>query len=176
MTPITAPVSAFTRPRRTLAVAALAALALAGCGTDGSGDSGSAGRSTSERAAAFAAMLDEVAQPCSSTTEPEEGQGLAPTATPPTEPTEPAAPTEARLSDRDRCASVQHEQRVIQALQAVPDPTPAKVRRSLNALGHIDERLRAKGGRLCEAGTAAGEESDVVPCVAPSTGSFEKQR
>ncbi|MEV5848305.1 hypothetical protein AB0M32_40720 [Streptomyces sp. NPDC051985] len=190
MTPITAPVSTFTRPRRTLAVAALAALALAGCGADGSGDSGSAGRSTSERAA-FAAMLDEVAQPCSSTTEPEEGEGLAPTATPPTEPTEPGAPAEARLSDRDWCASVQHEQRIIQALQAVPDPTPAKVRRSLNALGYIDERihglqqdgevtrfrldLRAKGGRLCEAGTAAGEETDVVPCVAPATGSFEKQ-
>ncbi|MET9086672.1 hypothetical protein ABZX77_33130 [Streptomyces sp. NPDC004237] len=179
MTPITAPISAFTRPRHALAVAALATLALAGCGAGGSGDSGSTGRPASERAA-FAAMLDEVAQPCTSTAEPEAGQGLAPTATPPTDPTEPGAPTEARLSDRDWCASVQHEQRIIQALQAVPDPTPAKVRETLNALGYIDERihglqqdgkvtrfrldLREKGGRLCEAGTAAGEETDVVPC------------
>ncbi|MFF7978541.1 hypothetical protein ACFZDK_05335 [Streptomyces sp. NPDC007901] len=191
MTPITTPISAFTGPGRTLTAAALAALALAGCGGNGSGDSGSATRSTSEQAA-FAVMLDEVAKPCASTTGPEGEQSLAPTETPPTEPILPGAPTEAQLSDRDWCASVQHEQRIIQALQAVPDPTPAKVRRSLNALGYIDERihglqqdgkvtrfhldLREKGGRLCEAGTAAGEETDVVPCVAPATGSFEKQR
>ena len=187
MTPITAPVSAFTRPRRTLTAAALAALALAGCGGNGSGASGSTGRSTSEQAA-FAAMLDEVAKPCSSAAGPKGEQSPAPTETPRTEPIGPGAPTEAPLSDRDRCASVQHEQRVIQALQAIPDPTPAKVRGSLNALGYIDERihglkqdgkvtrfhldLREKGGRLCEAGTAAGEETDVVPCVAPATGPF----
>lgn len=199
MTPIAAPISAFTRPRRVLAAAALAVLTLAGCGDNGSGDSGSATRSTSEQAA-FAVMLDEVAKPCSSAagsasgpadtepTGPAGEQSLVPGETPPTEPIEPGAPTEAQLSDRDRCASVQHEQRVIQALQAVSDPTPAKVRKSLNALGYIDERihglkqdgkvtrfyldLREKGGRLCEAGTAAGEESDVIPCVAPATGSF----
>ncbi|MEU9455711.1 hypothetical protein [Streptomyces sp. NPDC048277] len=199
MTPIAAPISAFARPRRTLAAAALAALALAGCGNNGSSDSGSAAQSAPEQAA-FAAMLDKVAQPCSSTVEsasgptdkeptgPEGKQSLAPGETPPTDPIEPAAPTGAQLSDRDRCASVQHEQRIIQALQAVSKPTPAKVRKSLNGLGHVDERihgleqdgkvtrfyldLREKGGRLCEAGTAAGGETDVTPCAAPATGSF----
>ncbi|MFJ3797352.1 hypothetical protein ACIPSJ_13750 [Streptomyces sp. NPDC090088] len=205
MTPIAAPISAFAHRRRVIVAAALAALALTGCGGNGlsgnaSSDSGSATRSTPEQAA-FAAMLDKVARPCSSTTEsasgpteeeptgPEGGeQTLAPGETPPAEPIEPGAPTEAQLSDRDRCASVQHEQRIIQALQAVPDPTPAKVRKSLNGLGYIDERihglqqdgkvtrfyldLREKGGRLCEAGTAAGEETDVTPCTAPATGSF----
>ncbi|MFD4510153.1 hypothetical protein [Streptomyces sp. NPDC058457] len=199
MTPIAAPISAFARPRRALAAVALAALALTGCGNNGSNGRGSATRSTPEQAA-FAVMLDKVAQPCSSSvgsasgpagadpTGPEGKQSLAPGETPPAEPIEPGAPTEAQLSERDRCASVQHEQRIIQALQAVSEPTPAKVRKSLNSLGYIDERihglkqdgkvtrfyldLREKGGRLCEAGTAAGEETDVTPCVAPATGSF----
>ncbi|MFD6555574.1 hypothetical protein [Streptomyces sp. NPDC058398] len=92
------------------------------------------------------------------------------------------------MSDRDRCASVQHEQRIVQALQAVSEPTPAKVRKALNSLGYIDERihglqqdsratpfyldLRESGGRLCEAGLAAGEETYVTVCTAPATGGF----
>jgi hypothetical protein len=214
MTPITAPTSAFAYPRRALTAAALAALAITGCGSDGlsgSGTQGEPGRgadtkvsatpSTPEQAA-FAAMLDKVAQPCSSTVEVPSGPtdkkptgpvgqpSLAPGETPPAEPIEPGAPTEddAQLSDRDRCASVQHEQRIIQALQAVSEPTPAKVRKSLNGLGYIDERihglkqdgkttrfyldLREEGGRLCEAGVAAGEETDVTACTAPAAGSF----
>lgn len=208
MTLIATPISGFARPRRVLAAAALAALALTGCGNDGSGGSGPGGKpdggagtaatatgSTREQAA-FAALLDKVAQPCATaagaTGEVPTGsagkQTLGPGESPPTGPIEPGAPTEAQLSDRDRCAGVQHEQRIIRALQAVPEPTPAKVRRTLHSLGYIDERihgleqdgkitrfhldLREKGGRLCEAGTAAGEQSDVTPCVAPATGAF----
>ncbi|MET7276010.1 hypothetical protein ABZS59_33355 [Streptomyces flaveolus] len=159
--------------------------------------------------AAFTAMLERVAQPCSTTGEngTEAGQGptgrrpagsagresLAPGETPPDDPIEPGAPTgpEAELNDRDWCASVQHEQRIVEALQAVPEPTPAKVRKTLNDLGYIDERihgleqvgrttrfrldLREKGGRLCENGSAAGEETDISPCVAPAAGPFPGQ-
>ncbi|MFF7563808.1 hypothetical protein ACFZB4_28005 [Streptomyces pseudovenezuelae] len=95
------------------------------------------------------------------------------------------------MSERDRCASVQHEQRIIEALQAVSAPTPAKVRKTLNNLGYIDERihdlkqdgkvtrfhldLRENGGRLCEEGLAAGEATDVTACAAPATGAFTVQ-
>ena len=144
-------------------------------------------------------MLDRVAQPCLSTAGAAPGptdkiasgptdkkptgsvgrQSLAPGEVPPTDPIEPGAPTgpETELNDRDRCASVQHEQRIIEALQKVSDPTPAKVRTALNGLGYLDERihglkqegeatrfyldLRESGGRLCEAGRAAGAETDV---------------
>ncbi|MEU6270939.1 hypothetical protein ABZ871_00710 [Streptomyces populi] len=163
--------------------------------------------------AAFAAMLAKVAQPCppadgvpsepadknlsgptdkrpSGPTDkrppgPADERSVPPGKTPPTDPVEPGTPTgpETELNDRDRCASVQHEQRIIQALQAVPEPTPTKVRETLNGLGYIDERihgleqdgkatrfrldLRESGGRLCEAGRAAGEETDVTVCAAP---------
>ncbi|MDX3458624.1 hypothetical protein PV396_43020 [Streptomyces sp. ME02-8801-2C] len=217
---IPAPIRAFTRPRRAFAAAALAALVLTGCGGAESSDSGSgsgsqagpdrvagaegsATPSTPEQAA-FAAMLDKLAQPCSSTNEAATGptsgkpagstgkESLAPGEVPPAEPVEPGAPQEpgAELSDRDQCASVQHEQRVVEALQAVQEPTPAKVREVLNGLGYIDERihdlqqdgkatrfyldLRDKGGRLCEAGLAAGVETDVTPCAAPAAGAFTK--
>ncbi|MFH9008543.1 hypothetical protein ACH4E5_35550 [Streptomyces afghaniensis] len=95
------------------------------------------------------------------------------------------------MDRHDGCTSVQHEQRIIEALQMVVDPTPAKVRKTLNSLGYIDERihglkqdgkttrfyldLRENGGRLCEAGLAAGETTDVTPCVAPATGPFTVQ-
>ncbi|MFF8317831.1 hypothetical protein ACF06V_11775 [Streptomyces bobili] len=212
MTPITAPTGAFAHSRRAFAAVALTAMVLTGCGSDGSGDGGkrsepgrsvevSGTPSTSEQAA-FEAMLDRVAQPCTTTGEAPSGptgetptgpkgeQSLAPDETPPDEPIEPGAPSEPapQLSDRDRCASVQHEQRIIEALQALPEPTPAKVRKILNGLDYIDERihglkqdgrttrfhldLREKGGRLCEAGVAAGEQTDVIPCMAPATGAF----
>ncbi|GGS50175.1 hypothetical protein F2B00_01625 [Streptomyces parvus] len=93
------------------------------------------------------------------------------------------------MDDRDWCVSAHHEQRVIAALQKVADPTPAKVRKTLNSLGYTDERihhlkqdgkktrfhldLREGGGRLCESGLAAGAVSDVVPCVAVAEGPFE---
>ncbi|WP_233624392.1 hypothetical protein [Actinoplanes sp. ATCC 53533] len=92
------------------------------------------------------------------------------------------------MNDRDRCASVQHEQRVVEALQKVSEPTPAKVREVLNGLGYIDERihglqqdgqatrfyldLRESGGRLCEAGRAAGAVTDMNVCAALATGAF----
>jgi hypothetical protein len=214
MTPITASASAFAYPRRTLAAATLTALALTGCGGNGGSDSetqGEPGRGVDTKVSAtpsnpeqsaFAAMLDKIAHSCSSTVEASSGpttreptgsegkQSPAPGETPPAEPIEPGAPMEHenQLSDRERCASVQHEQRIIQALQAVSEPTPAKVRKSLNDLGYIDERihdlrqdgkttrfhldLREKGSRLCEAGVAAGEETDVTACIAPASGSF----
>ncbi|MEU9219614.1 hypothetical protein AB0D47_24050 [Streptomyces sp. NPDC048376] len=220
MTPTTASTGAFAHPRLALTAVVLAALALIGCGRDGSGDGGaqsepggsaemSATTPTGEQAA-FEAMLDKVAQPCSTTdgapprptgeappgpsderpSGPAGKQSLAPGETPPDGPIEPGVPSEPapQLNDRDRCASVQHEQRIIGALQSMLDPTPAKVRKTLNSLGYIDEHihglkqdgrttrfhldLRQEGGRLCEAGVAAGEQTDVIPCVALAAGAF----
>ncbi|MGW0565021.1 hypothetical protein ACWDZ4_31625 [Streptomyces sp. NPDC003016] len=150
---------------------------------------------------AFSAMLTTYAQTCpppggrplapsGEPTAPEPVLNLAPGETPPTGPIEPAPPTgpETELNRRDWCASVHHEQRIIEALQKVAEPTPAKVRKTLNDFGYIDEHihglkqdgnttrfyldLRESGGRLCEAGLAAGETTDVTPCVAPATGPF----
>lgn len=161
---------------------------------------------------AFAAMLDEFAQECPSVGTTGRGptrerppvlaempsaempsaetRSPAPGETPPTDPIEPGAFTGpgAELSDRDWCAGGRHEQRIIEALQTVAEPTPAKVRTTLNRLGYIDEHihglrqdgrttrfyldLRESGGRLCEAGVAAGIETDVTKCSAPATGRF----
>ncbi|MFJ9430043.1 hypothetical protein ACIRQY_10275 [Streptomyces sp. NPDC101490] len=117
-------------------------------------------------------------------------RSLAPGETPPTDPIElgPFTGPGAELNRRDWCASVQHEYRILGALQKVAEPTPAKVRKALNGLGYIDEHihglqqdgrttrfyldLRESGGQLCEAGLAAGEVSDVNPCVVPATGPF----
>ncbi|MFF7610230.1 hypothetical protein [Streptomyces parvulus] len=216
MRSITARAGMFIRPRRALPAVALAALALTGCGSGGSGGEGPQGEpgrsaeASSPQQAAFEAMLAKVAQPCSTTVEepspppgealsgpsdqrptgPAVEQSLAPDETSPDEPIEPGAPSEpaSQLSSRDQCASVQHEQRIIEALQAVPAPTPAKVRKTLNGLGYIDEHihglmqdgrttrfhldLREQGGQLCDAGVAAGEQTDVTPCVAPAVGEF----
>ncbi|MFE3070849.1 hypothetical protein [Streptomyces sp. NPDC059247] len=206
MTHALTPGGPFARPGRTLTVAVLAALALAGCGgQDGPGPrSEHEARVTSSSAdqAAFAAMLDTVARPCPPPgTAPgapkpagPQQQRLAPGGTPPTDPVEPGAPTgpETVLNARDWCAGVQHEQRVVETLQAVAKPTPANVRKALNSLGYIDEHihgliqdgattrfhldLRESGGRLCEAGTAAGEATEMTPCVAPATGAFTAER
>ncbi len=188
---------------RALTVAAIASLALAGCGgQDGPGrgsDSKAGATSPPAGQAAFAAMLDAVTRPCpppggspvgSQPAGPQGQQSLAPGETPPTEPFEPVAPTGpvTVLNARDWCASVQHEQRVIEALQKVSRPTPTSVRKTLNRLGYIDARihdlvqdgaitrfhldLRESGGRLCERGTAAGEATEMTPCVAPATGAF----
>ncbi|MDT9682291.1 hypothetical protein RND61_09410 [Streptomyces sp. TRM76323] len=211
MTRIHGPIRQFTRPGRALAVGVLASLTLVGCGTDQLGNDGAQDgpdASTDSKAgvtslsadqASFAKMLDRVAQPCpppggppvaAKPASPQGKQSLAPGETPPTDPIEPGVlpGPESVLNARDWCASVQHEQRIIEALQMVSSPTPANVRKALNSLGYIDEHiheltqdgkttrfyldLRENGGRLCEAGTAAGETTDVSPCVAPATGAF----
>ncbi|MEV7847196.1 hypothetical protein [Streptomyces cyaneofuscatus] len=216
MTHIRGPISAFTSGRRVLAAAALAAvtaLALTGCGSEASGggqqgdQGGNAGSTTSSQRpsveqAKFTALFDTFAQACpspgviaprptgGSTPDAEEPESLAPGEMPPTDPIEPGPLTgpAAELDDRDLCVSAHHEQRIIEALQKVAEPTPAKVRATLNSLGYTDERihhlqhdgkntrfhldLREDGGRLCESGLAAGAVSDVVPCVAVAEGPF----
>jgi hypothetical protein len=215
MTQVHAFVGLFARPGRVLALGALTCLALAGCGTDQPGDDNtqdgagttagskvSAASASADRAA-FAKMIDKVARRCpppgkypaaTKPGRPPEEPSLAPGETPPTDPIEPGVPTgpESMLNARDWCASVQHEQRIIDALQNISTPTPASVRTTLNGLGYIDERihglrqdgrttrfhldLRESGGRLCEAGTAAGETTDVTPCLAPATGAFTVEK
>jgi hypothetical protein len=213
-------VSTFVRPARrpglTLAATALAALALTSCGTQQSGATGAPGRPAdavgarhteppagSARQAAFAAMLDEVAFECptgplSGPPVPSRAPGGEPLPSddPATDAVEgPAVPTagpEVELDARDWCASNRHEERIVQGLWELRDPTPAKVRKILNDLGYIDERihdlersgattrffidLRSKGGRLCVEGSAAGEETVVDKCVAPETGPFTPPR
>ncbi|MFI8354411.1 hypothetical protein [Streptomyces cyaneofuscatus] len=216
MTHIRGSISAFTPGRRVLAAVALAAvtaLALTGCGSEVSGggqqgdQGGNAGAATSSQRpsveqAKFTALFDTFAQACpspgviaprptgGSTPDAEEPESLAPGEMPPTDPIEPGPLTgpAAELDDRDLCVSGHHEQRIIEALQKVAEPTPAKVRATLNSLGYADERihhlkqdgkntrfhldLREDGGRLCESGLAAGAVSDVVPCVAVAEGPF----
>ncbi|MFI5479282.1 hypothetical protein ACIBAB_09180 [Streptomyces rubiginosohelvolus] len=211
MTDIRGPISMFAPGRRALAAAALAALVLTGCGTEqseGGRQRGTVGSSTvsqqptTEQAAAQA-LFDRFEKACpepgvnsrrptgASKPDPEEQKTIAPGEMPPADPIEPAYPTgpEAELDDRDWCVSAHHEQRIIAALQMLADPTPAKVRTTLNGLGYTDERihhlkqdgkktrfhldLREDGGRLCASGLAAGAVSDVVPCVAAAEGPFK---
>jgi hypothetical protein len=183
-------------------VLALAAVSLTACGTQKAGDADSTGRAAdavgarhtgapaaSADPAAFTAMLDEVARSC-----PPAGTPASPPPVPSPvdghpaeadeEPIAPTAGPEVELDTRDWCAKALHEERVAQALWDLADPTPAEVRKVLNGLGYIDERihglegtttrflidLRDKGGRLCLDGTAAGEETVVEGCVAPETG------
>ncbi|MDN3265628.1 hypothetical protein QWJ26_38650 [Streptomyces sp. CSDS2] len=199
------------RRRRTLAVTALAALALTACGSEQPESPGERGRTADAVSAAkdtaFAKMLDEVARECpppgTKRKPPATPSGEAPTAPvepppgatvepPPGGAVEPVAPTagpEAELDARDWCAGVQHEQRVAEAVSQLKQPEPAQVRKVLNGLGYIDERihglkrsgaatkfvidLRDKGGRLCLDGTANGELTEVEACVAPADGSFD---
>ncbi|MFF2777599.1 hypothetical protein ACFVU3_22130 [Streptomyces sp. NPDC058052] len=195
---------------RTLAVTALAALALAACGSAEPAPRTARGASAdavpSGGDAAFRAMLDEVARECpppgtkrKSAAAPEGVAPTAPVEPPPgatvgpppggaTEPLTPTAGPEVELDARDRCAGVQHEQRVAEAVLRLKKPDPAQVRKVLNDLGYIDERihglkrsgavttfavdLRDKGGRLCLDGTANGELTEVEACVAPTNGPF----
>ncbi|MFI1187579.1 hypothetical protein [Streptomyces californicus] len=211
MTSNPGPVSVFTHGRRALAAVALAALALTGCGTeqsDGGRHAGKTGSSTASQKppreqAAAQALFDRFEEACpapgtnarrpvgASRPDAEEPATIAPGETPPADPIEPGPPTgpEAELDDRDWCVSGHHEQRVIAALQKLPDPTAAKVRATLNSLGYSDERihhlkqegertrfhldLREDGGQLCASGLAAGAVSDVAPCVAAAEGPFE---
>ncbi|MFB7334071.1 hypothetical protein ACFC00_20870 [Streptomyces adustus] len=200
-----APTSTTTgSPRRRLpmlAMATLAALALAACGTEKTGvggpQSSPADSARVRPSAAFTEMLSKVAQQCPPSASPEAPPtGPAQTSpsgeTPPSDAVEPIAPTagpEVELSARDWCASNLHEERIVQALWDLADPTPAKVRAILNGLGYIDGRihglkqsgtttrfyldLRDQGGRLCLDGSAAGEETVIDKCVAPATGPFK---
>ncbi|MFD3515493.1 hypothetical protein [Streptomyces sp. NPDC058657] len=196
--------------RRTLAVTALAAVTLTACGSEQSGPRGERERpadAVSARSdATFRRMLDEVARECpppgTKGELPAAPDGSAPTvpvAAPPgatvepppgggVEPVTPTAGPEVELDARDWCAGVQHEQRVAEAVLRLERPDPAQVRKVLNGLGYIDERihglkrsaavtkfvidLRDKGGRLCLDGTANGELTEVDACVAPKDGSF----
>ncbi|MFB7372448.1 hypothetical protein ACFC0D_21675 [Streptomyces sp. NPDC056222] len=200
------------RPGIALAVTAVTVLTLASCGTQKSGAAGSpsgpadaVGAQHTEAAAgsrqqtAFAAMLDEMAESCPTGARPgppvpSEGPGGEPLPSddPATDVLEgPIAPTagpEVELNARDWCASNRHEERIAQGLWKLKDPSPVKVRKILNDLGYLDERihdlkqsgattrffidLRADGGRLCVEGSAAGEETVVDKCVAPETGPF----
>ncbi len=200
------------RPRLALAAAVLAAVTLTACGGGPAGETGG-GRASNDmagsasaavdsaRSAAFAVMLDAVAGPCPSGHAPANRPSspgssadelpIAPGETPPADPIEPTAPTagpEVELSARDLCASGLHEERLTQALLKLKDPAPGQVRKVLNGLGYIDERihglrstgvttgffldLRERGGRLCVKGSAAGEKTVVDTCVAPATGKF----
>ncbi|MFD3534143.1 hypothetical protein [Streptomyces sp. NPDC058664] len=199
------------RCRRTLAVTALTALTLAACGSEQPGPQGERGKSadavSARNDAAFIKTLDEVARECpppgTKRESPASPEGEAPTAPveappgttvepPPGGAIEPVAPTagpEVELDARDWCAGVQHEQRVAEALLQLKRPDPAQVRKALNDLGYIDERihglkqsaavtkfaidLRDKGGRLCLDGTANGELTEVEACVAPEDGAFD---
>ncbi|SEC14921.1 hypothetical protein SAMN05428939_1682 [Streptomyces sp. TLI_105] len=199
------------RRRRTLAVTALAALTLAACGSEQPDSQGERGRSvdavSTRDDAAFIKMLDEVARECpppgTKRESPAAPEGEVPTAPveappgatvkpPPGGAVEPIAPTagpEVELDAHDRCAGVQHEQRVAEAVLQLKRPDPAQVRKTLNGLGYIDERihglkqsgavtkfvidLRDKGGRLCLDGTANGELTEVEACVAPTNGPFD---
>ncbi|WP_445044864.1 hypothetical protein, partial [Streptomyces sp. SAS_272] len=122
---------------------------------------------------------------------PSSGETPPPGETPPSDAIEPMVPTagpEVELNARDWCASNLHEERIAHALWDLADPTPTEVRKILNDLGYIDERihdlkqsgaathffldLRDQGGRLCLDGSAAGEQTVVDKCVAPATGPF----
>ncbi|MFJ4772897.1 hypothetical protein ACIP88_27995 [Streptomyces uncialis] len=102
------------------------------------------------------------------------------------EPSSPWTPKELALGNIDYCAGFLHVERVTQALDGIAEPTPAKVRKALNGLGYIDQRvhglkqsgkkthflldLRVLGGKLALKGTAAGKRTDVDSFVAPKTG------
>ncbi|WP_324786194.1 hypothetical protein [Streptomyces sp. H51] len=206
------------RPGLTFAMAALAALALAACGTEETSaggarktpadtvDTASAGKPpTPDQQVAFMDMLNEVGQPCTpdppSEPEPTDEDEKPPTApveplpvdeSPPgdTEPTSDASttPPEVKLNAIEKCEGRLHSERITKALDDLADPTPAQVRRVLNDLGYINERihglrrsgattrffvdLRVMGGSLCLDGSVTGTKSVVTAYAASATGPF----
>ncbi|MFE4594791.1 hypothetical protein [Streptomyces laurentii] len=60
-------------------------------------------------------------------------------ATPATPSARPASPVE--LDPAQRCEARQHVRRITKELDALPDPTPARVRAALNKLGYTDGRI-----------------------------------
>lgn len=159
------------RPRLVLVVTTLAALTLGACGTEKANTGGKQTKPADavggRPAAAFTAMLDEIAQSCPPSAPPEApptgpaetlrtgpaetlptGSAEAPPSgsveTPPDDAIEPIAPTagpEVELNPRDSCVSPLHEQRIAHALWDLVEPTPTKVRAILNDLGYVDERI-----------------------------------
>ncbi|MFB7452747.1 hypothetical protein [Streptomyces sp. NPDC056194] len=188
------------RPGLTLAITAFAVLALGACGTvkttTGEEQAVRAEAVESRRPAPTLAEIQEyIEQSCPPPGAPPVAPPTPAPAPPGAEPRAdavvPVAPTagpEVELNARDWCAGSHHEQRIAEALLDLADPTPTKVRKILHDLGYADERihdlkqsgattrffldLREKGGRLCLAGSAAGEETIVDKCVAPATGPF----
>ncbi|MFE4259966.1 hypothetical protein [Streptomyces sp. NPDC056883] len=198
------------RPRLTLALTALAVLALGACGTakaTGGGEPAAPATPTAATAAAaakpmgslsspaLAGLQKEIAQICPAPGTPME-QPPSPRPAPPGEEAPagtvvPAMPTTGPMVDldtRDWCAGVQHESYVYLGIEKIAEPTPAKVRAALTALGYPDDRihdlkqsgatthfsldLRENGGRLCLQGAVGGEEPVTDKCVAPATGPF----
>ncbi|MGW8887586.1 hypothetical protein [Streptomyces sp. NPDC055749] len=199
------------RPRLALAVTALAVLTLASCGTEKAGAGGSqANRADAVGArpaavspssgpqVAFVEMLNTVAQPCAGKEAiVDDGPPTRPTHTLPVGETapdgtrpgpDPSPQPGLELNAHDWCAGHLHIERVAQALWNVADPTPAQVRKILNDLGYLDERihdlkqsgattrffldLRVKGSRLALEGSAAGTQTGIELFVAPETGPF----
>ncbi|MEU2234684.1 hypothetical protein [Streptomyces vietnamensis] len=183
MPEIPAQTGLFARSLHIVSATSLVTLTLVGCGTQrqeagGVRDDSSAGAAADR---AFTAMLDEVARSC-----PEPG----PVEKPPGDAAAPAptAGPEVELNARDWCASALHEERITREVWELTDPTPDKVRKVLNGLGYINERihglrrsgtattfaldLRDKGGRLCLNGSVDGDKTLVEACVAPRKGPF----
>jgi hypothetical protein len=151
-------------------------------------------------------MLDRVARPCASEApsagapsaeEPIAAEGrprtgpVEPAKTPFVDGFEPGAPTTGPgvdMSAAEWCAGHLHVERVTHALMDLADPTPAEVRKALNDLGYIDERihglersgpatrffvdLRVPGGSLCLKGSAAGASTDIEFFGTSGTGPF----
>ena len=133
------------RPRHMLVITAFAALALAACGTEKTSAGGrkSEPADTAEARPSLTEILDRVEQSCPPSAPPEPPpSGPAVETTPDVEPIAPTAGPEVELNARDWCASNLHEERIAQALWDLVDPTPAKVRKILNDLGYVDERIQ----------------------------------
>ncbi|MEU3957738.1 hypothetical protein AB0F45_36580, partial [Streptomyces achromogenes] len=99
--------------------------------------------------------------PSGATVEPPPGGAVEPIA--------PTAGPEAELDARDWCAGVQHEQRVAEALLRLERPDPAQVRKVLNGLGYIDERIHG----LRRSGAVTRSRATICPrrTSGPSCGS-----
>ncbi|MFG2560712.1 hypothetical protein [Streptomyces sp. NPDC048496] len=205
------------RPRLILAVTALTALALAACGTEQTGAGGSRSRPADsigaqpvavppspDQQVAFMDMLNTVGQPCFP--DAPSGEPIAPGEKPPTAPVEmlpidktppasarpapdaPATPKGAELDAAEKCEGHLHIERITRALSGLADPTPAQVRKVLNDLGYINERihnlkqsgaatrffldLRSMGSSLCLDGSTTGSKIVIEAFGHPETGPF----
>ncbi len=158
---------------------------------------------------AFIEMLNSVGQPCypdAPTDQESSSSEEAPDAAPPTAPTEmlpidktppssapstpdpSATPREVVLGALERCEGRLHIERISNALSGMTDSSPAQVRKALNRLGYIDERihdleqsgptthffldLRFMGGSLCLDGSVTGTKVVVEAFGAPEVGPF----
>lgn len=191
---------------------ALAVVTLAACGTERTGAGGSRNTSVDTVAAepaaappaaeeqeAFVEMMDAVARWCAA--EAPVAEGGPPAAPQEPLPVEEIAPDgtrrpsvdpspqpELELNAADRCAGNLHVERIVHELWTVEDPTPAQVRKILNDLGYVDERihglkrsgtatrfhldLRFRGGSLALDGSADAELTEIDMFEADGTGPF----